>query len=688
MNGQNPPPSTPKGQPAGMRILDRLRDEGRITAAQYESLYHHARRSGEPVQEAILDDRVMTEADLLKFIAGIYKTRFVSTERLAKADVDREMLRLVPRKLAERYVTVPVLYDRRAQSLAIVVADLEDDVAKQIQLVTNVREVNAYVARPASIRAAIRKHYGGDMGAFASLGSAGLPPSSDVIERGNDGGGGNFAPRGGAELALDLEGLGGGLGSFGGGAPPAPKDISRPAKPAAPKRPALDLGALEMPTFEAPPQKPVEKSQASLIDLASVLVTLVEQNRAELRGHSAMVARISRRAAERLSLSEAEADAIELAALLHDLGKHATYHLTAFNVSRFDGHRMQAETTWNAPMRLFESANLSDQVVAILSGLHERWDGQGLPNKRAGKDIPVGARLLAMVETFADLVQNPKNPYRRTLTRQEAVDVVRQLAGTLFDPSLVDVLRLAGAGEGTVPGTIRHRVLIVDPDAAEATVLEMRFADQNWDVLAVGDRAGAEKAIGRERFDLVITEVDLGDGDGFSLAPLVKASTKSPNAALMFLTKRADRESVNKGFAAGASDYLQKPTAPDVVVAKSVQIVESAANQKKKAAGGLSGALRDMGLPEVVQVLGQSRKTGQLRVTSGAASGEMHFDAGHIVHALFGTQKGDTAFYSMLRLTDGDFAFDPNVKTTERTLAASTESLLLEGMRRIDEGIL
>jgi hypothetical protein len=186
----------------------------------------------------------------------------------------------------------------------------------------------------------------------------------------------------------------------------------------------------------------------------------------------------------------------------------------------------------------------------------------------------------------------------------------------------------------------------------------------------------------------VITEVDLGDGDGFSLAPLVKASTKSPNAALMFLTKRADRESVNKGFAAGASDYLQKPTAPDVVVAKSVQIVESTANQKKKAAGGLSGALRDMGLPEVVQVLGQSRKTGQLRVTSGAASGEMHFDAGHIVHALFGTQKGDTAFYSMLRLTDGDFAFDPNVKTTERTLAASTESLLLEGMRRIDEGIL
>jgi response regulator RpfG family c-di-GMP phosphodiesterase len=650
-----------------MRILDRLRDDGRITAAQYESLYHHARRSGEPVQEAILDGKILSEGDLLKFIAAMYQTRFVSTDRLAKAEVDREMLRLVPRKTAERHMTVPVLYDRRTQSLSIVVGDLEEDVAKQVQLVAQVREVKAYVARPASIRAAIRKHYGGDPQAFATLGTAGLPAASrEMIDRGE----------GGIDLGDDI-------GGFGMGAPP-PAPVQR--APRERPRPKIDLGTLEMPSETASTPSNAD-APASVIEVASVLVSLLEQQRAELRGHSTMVARVCRRAAERMQMSEADASALELAALIHDLGKHATYHLTAFNVSRFDGHRLQAETTWNSPIRLFEAARLSPATIAILEGLHERWDGEGLPKRVAGEAIPVGARILAIVETFSDLVQNPKNPYRRTLTRQEAVDVVRQLSGTLFDPSLVDVLRLAGAGEGTVPGTIRHRTLIVDPDTAAATVLEMRFADQNWDVLSVGDRAAAEKAIGRERFDLVISEVDLGDGDGFGLVPVLRASSKSKNAALVFLTTRADRDSVNKGFAAGAADYLQKPTAPDVVVAKATQIVESSANQPKKVAGGLSGALRDMGLPEVVQVLGQSRKTGQLRVTSGAATGEMHFDAGNIVHALFGSQKGDTAFYSMLKLTDGDFAFDPSVKTTERTLAASTESLLLEGMRRIDEGI-
>ncbi len=683
MTGQGPHSASSKAQPAGMRILDKLRDDGRITASTYESLYHQARRSGEPVQEAILDGSVMSEADLLKFIAGLYRTRFVSTERLAKADLDRELLTLVPRKLAERLFICPILYDKQAQLLSIVVTDLEEDLAKQVQLFTNVREVRPYIARPASIRAAIRKHYGGDPQAFLGIAGAVLPSSpTDVIDR-HDGGGLSLGSLGigrGPADALELDGLGGGLSS-GFGGPSTTLEAPRAAKKAPPRVAALDLGRLEMPTYDAP-----KNDLGSLVETAAVLVSLIEQTRAELRGHSAMVARICMRAAERLSMSETEKAELRLAACLHDLGKHATYHLTAFNVSRFDGHRMQAEKTWEAPLKLFEPANLSAGVRAILESLHERWDGKGFPHKRAGKDIPMGARVLAIAETYADLIANPKNPYRRTLTRQEALDVIRQLAGQLFDPSLLDVLRLAAGTEGSLSGAVRQRVLIVDPDAAEATVLELRFADQGWDAAVATDRQDAVRLIGAERFDLVISEVDLGSEDGFSLAPVLRASPKSKEAALVYLTSRADRDSVNKGFAAGAADYLQKPTAPEVVVAKASQIVE--VNSRKKAAAGLSGSLKDMGLPEVVQVLGQGRKSGQLRVSSGNNSGEMHFDAGNIVHALYGKHRAGDAFYAMLLLKDGDFAFDPNVKTTERSLNASTESLLLEGMRRIDEGLI
>jgi hypothetical protein len=49
--------------------------------------------------------------------------------------------------------------------------------------------------------------------------------------------------------------------------------------------------------------------------------------------------------------------------------------------------------------------------------------------------------------------------------------------------------------------------------------------------------------------------------------------------------------------------------------------------------------------------------------------------------------RGESAFYAMLKLTDGDFALDPSFKATNRTINQSAEALLLEGMRRLDEGI-
>ena len=83
--------------PGGVRILDKLRDDGRITAPQYESFFHQAKRNGERIEETILDSGVMNEADLMKIVAAIYQTRFVSTDRLAKADIDRATLEHVPR---------------------------------------------------------------------------------------------------------------------------------------------------------------------------------------------------------------------------------------------------------------------------------------------------------------------------------------------------------------------------------------------------------------------------------------------------------------------------------------------------------------------------------------------------------------------------------------------------------------
>ena len=90
-------------------------------------------------------------------------------------------------------------------------------------------------------------------------------------------------------------------------------------------------------------------------------------------------------------------------------------------------------------------------------------------------------------------------------------------------------------------------------------------------------------------------------------------------------------------------------------------------------------------LPDIVQILWHGRKTCALRIQAQGTAGEIHFGEGQIVNALWGSLKGEEAFYKMLTLTEGDFRVDPTFKPTVRIIQASPEGLLLEGMRRLDE---
>lgn len=634
-------------------MLAWLEDEGRLTAAQREDVLHQARRTGERVEEALIDAGIFEEVELLKLLATRYRTRFVTTDRLAKADIDRRALERIPRKLAERLQLFPILFDPRAHALSFVVAAPgEDDVEKQVQVVSGAREVRAYVARPAAIRAAIDKFYGGKARAFAELVHRETAPASP-LDLSFDG-----PPR------WPLESYG------------SPSPSPTPAEPA-PRPPSLGgLIPLDAPLgFETVQVEP----EAHLAAL-EVLVTLLEHQRGELRGHSSQVARLCRQVADRVGLSPVDRHALLVAAHLHDVGKGAQgYHLTPLNVARFEGHRLQAAKTREMPARLFASAALPEGAARALAHLYERYDGKGFPDGLAGKDIPYSARVLAIVETYCDLVGNPRNPYRKTLTPAEALSVVKDLSGTLFDPTLAELLRHVVLGAGEATG--RLRVLVVDPDPEETTVLEMRLLEHGFAVDVARDAASARAAL-TDSPHVIVSEVDLGaQGEGFELLSSLDATGERP--AFVFVTHRADRESVSRGFELGAADYLVKPASPELIAAKLEQVVASAA----RARGGVSGSLTEMSLPDVVQILSNGRKTGRLQLV-GAKRGEIHFADGQVHDARCGELTGEEAFYALLTLREGTFSLDPSFVPPKRVVHTSTEGLLLEGMRRMDEGLL
>jgi DNA-binding response OmpR family regulator len=315
--------------------------------------------------------------------------------------------------------------------------------------------------------------------------------------------------------------------------------------------------------------------------------------------------------------------------------------------------------------------------------MYERFDGQGFPDRLTGKEICLGARVLAIVETYADLVGHAANPFRKKLSTQEAWDVLAQYKGKIFDAGLVDVFKLVVLGDDLRAKLLSdsRRALLVDPDAEETTVLEMRLAEHGFDVTIARNSVDAENELAGD-FDVVISEVDIKPLNGFEL--LKKMRSTGHEVPFIFHSKNAEGDSVQRGFDLGADDFITKPASPDLVALKVTRVLDGAKRAKRKS-GGVSGSLTEMALPDVVQILYHGRKSGKLAITAEGKHGEILFSEGMIFDATFGDRLHEEAFYEMLRLRQGDFELDPNFRPSEQVIQVSPESLLLEGMRRFDE---
>lgn len=656
-------------------VAEGLLADGRITREQYESATSHQKRSGARIEDALIEVEALAEPDLLKYLASLHRTRFVSTERLSKADIDRATLDKVPKKLAERLNIVPVLFDASTNTLSIVTADPQNfDMLDQVQKGARVREVKPLVARPAAVLAAVAKLYRNEILAFAALEAKGKKDNGLL-----DFGSSPFGPSG---------------QSF-----PNRGPTERPATPSAPaKKPAASQPKrISMPNM-ALPQESWGTSDI-YIETLNVLITLLENSREELRGHSAQVARLTRKMGERIGLAPGELNAIVVAAYLHDLGKMSSYHLTALNVSQYEEPRIVAEKSFATPSRLMSIAKLAPTTIAAIEGMYERWDGKGLPNQAEGKEISLGARLLAITDTYLDLTENPSNPFQKTLAAAEACEVLGKYKGTVFDPHLVDLFRTTVTGENLRARILsdRHVALLVDPDPEETTVLELQMIQEGFEVRIARTLALAKEILQKGGIELVVSEIDLaprsgskvatsaGESDGLSLLVEARQSPWGADLPWLILSRRQGRDEAQRAFELGVIDYVIKPAVTEVLVAKLKKALEKHAGAASTARG-VSGSLAEMALPDLVQILWHGRKSGALRIRRGAESGEVHLVDGMVVNAMWGKLRGEEAFYAMLRISDGEFALDPNFRAPEVVISASPEALLLEGMRRLDEG--
>jgi HD-GYP domain-containing protein (c-di-GMP phosphodiesterase class II) len=182
-----------------------------------------------------------------------------------------------------------------------------------------------------------------------------------------------------------------------------------------------------------------EDTQRTYYDTLKSLAGALEARDAYTRGHSQRVADLSLRLAETLEVDEAERKEIYSAALLHDIGKigirdevlHKPGNLSDEEMETIRSHPIFGDAIL-APLKFLGN------VTGMVKHHHERWDGEGYPDKLSGHNIPLASRIVAVADTYDALTST--RPYRSRRTHDEAMEIIRDQIGQQFDPEVVTAL--------------------------------------------------------------------------------------------------------------------------------------------------------------------------------------------------------------------------------------------------------
>lgn len=178
----------------------------------------------------------------------------------------------------------------------------------------------------------------------------------------------------------------------------------------------------------------------------ATLVEVVELSDPYTAGHSQRVAELGRALALRIGMTAQEADLVESAGRVHDLGKVAIDGVVLTKPGRLtDEERLALERHPVLGAEVVANFSAYAGVYGMVRHHHERWDGGGYPDGLRGEAIPLGARILAVADSFDALTSN--RPYRAGMSVDRALAILRDGAGSQWDAQVVAAM-LAEAGPG------------------------------------------------------------------------------------------------------------------------------------------------------------------------------------------------------------------------------------------------
>jgi putative nucleotidyltransferase with HDIG domain len=188
-------------------------------------------------------------------------------------------------------------------------------------------------------------------------------------------------------------------------------------------------------------ERQISQERDALLHTITSLASALEARDPFTRNHSANVAKFAVRVGKQMGLPRAELYEIHLAGLLHDIGKIGVPDailLKPAGLTREEYEVMKTHPVLGA--RIISGIPGLEAVTKIVLHHHEMWNGLGYPDGIAGRDIPVGARIIAASDTYLSMVED--RPYRAAQRLDRVFRELRRVAGEQLDPDVVEALLL------------------------------------------------------------------------------------------------------------------------------------------------------------------------------------------------------------------------------------------------------
>lgn len=236
----------------------------------------------------------------------------------------------------------------------------------------------------------------------------------------------------------------------------------------------------------------------------------------------------------------------------------------------------------------------------------------------------------------------------------------------------------------------KNRLLLVDGDPKSLRVLDVSLKKAGFEVTTASSGRAALASLEAERPDLIISDTDLDEIDGFELCSRIKAKPEWAKIPFLFVSGRKSIEDKIRGLELGVDDYLTKPIYIKEIGIRVRTALQRAERERmesrREGRTRFAGDLSDVGVVDLVQTIELNRKSGIVHIVNrDDRRGSIFFRDGKVIDAEVGRLSGAHALYRLFSWAEGQFAVEFKHIRRHDVIDMSTAALLMEGMRRLDE---